>query len=183
MLSFVEPFKQLFEEQGIGTIHTRSTFLIALPALIAARQLGLKVLYEVSGLWELVYQDREDESHLLKRSPFAELAETITMTRADRLVVMNDAVRQIAIDRGVSAERIHVAHNAVDIENFKPMEPAKNETFTIGYLGSFLQTMKVWTTLLTPFMNSKRKMYISMCSWWGMGFGSTTSDHESSMRA
>lgn len=137
MLSFVEPFKQLFEEQGIGTIHTRSTFLIALPALIAARQLGLKVLYEVSGLWELVYQDREDESHLLKRSPFAELAETITMTRADQLVVMNDAVRQIAIDRGVSAERIHVAHNAVDIENFKPMEPAKNETFTIGYLGSF----------------------------------------------
>ena len=137
MLSFVEPFKQLFEKQGIGTIHTRSTFLIALPALIAARQLGLKVLYEVSGLWELVYQDREDESHLLKRSPFAELAETITMTRADQVVVMNDAVRQIAIDRGVSAERIHVAHNAVDIENFKPMEPAKNQTFTIGYLGSF----------------------------------------------
>src|SRR5699024_7846192 len=114
-----------------------STFLIALPALIAARQLGLKVLYEVSGLWELVYQDREDESHLLKRSPFAELAETITMNRAAQLVVMNDAVRQIAIDRGVSAERIPVAHNARDIAAFKPIEPDKHETFSIGYLGSF----------------------------------------------
>ncbi|WP_022871618.1 glycosyltransferase [Yaniella halotolerans] len=137
MLSFVETFKSFFEEHGIGTVHTRSTFLIALPALIAARQLGLKVLYEVSGLWELVYRDREEEAHLLKRSPFAELAETITMTQADQLVVMNDAVRQIAIDRGVSAERIHIAHNAVDVENFQPLVPARNETFTIGYVGSF----------------------------------------------
>lgn len=137
MMSFVEPFRELFEEQGIGTIHTRSTFLIALPALIAARQLGLNVLYEVSGLWELVYQDREDESHLLKRSPFAELAETITMSRADQLVVMNEAVRQIALNRGVFAERIHVAHNAVDVDSFTPMDPPQNETFTIGYLGSF----------------------------------------------
>lgn len=137
MMSFIEPFKKLFVEQGIGTVHTRSTFLIALPALIAARQLGLKVLYEVSGLWELVYQDREQSSHLLKRSPFAELAETITMTRADQVVVMNEAVCQIALDRGVDAERIHIAHNAVDVENFTPMQPAKNKTFTIGYLGSF----------------------------------------------
>lgn len=137
MMSFIEPFRQLFEEQGIGTVHARSTFLIALPALIAARQLGLNVLYEVSGLWELVYQDRETSSHLLKRSPFAELAETLTMTKADQLVVMNEAVRQIALDRGVSAENIQVAHNAVDTDSFTPLEPPENDIYTIGYLGSF----------------------------------------------
>ncbi|GAA2044967.1 hypothetical protein GCM10009720_27370 [Yaniella flava] len=137
LMSFVEPFRQVFEERGIATVHVRSTFLIALPALIAARQLGLQVLYEVSGLWELVYQDREHESNLLKRSPFAELAETITMTNADQLVVMNEAVRQIAIDRGVAAEKIHIAHNAVNVDNFVPMESEPHETFTIGYLGSF----------------------------------------------
>lgn len=137
LTSFIEPFRKLFEQQGIGTIHVRSTFLIALPALIAARQLGLKVLYEVSGLWELVYQDREGPSHLLKRAPFAELAETLTMTNADQLVVMNEAVRQIAQDRGVPGERIHVAANAVDVDSFMPMALPENETFTIGYLGSF----------------------------------------------
>src|SRR5690625_2694735 len=100
LMSFIRPFKELFERSGAGTIHLRSTFLIALPALIAARQLGLKVIYEVSGLWELVYQDREKPSHLLIRSPFAELAETLTMTKVDQLVVMNEPVRQIAIDRG-----------------------------------------------------------------------------------
>src|SRR5699024_12703042 len=66
MISFIEPFKRFFQTMGIGIVHVRSTFLIALPALIAARQLGLKVLYEVSGLWELVYQDRETDAHLLK---------------------------------------------------------------------------------------------------------------------
>src|SRR5699024_1968282 len=137
MLSFIEPFKRYFQYKDIGLVHVRSTFLIALPALIAARQLGLKVLYEVSGLWELVYQDRETHAHLLKRSPFAELAETLTMTRADQVVVMNEAVYNIAIDRGVSPDRLHIAHNAVNTENFTPVGPPNNSEFTVGYLGSF----------------------------------------------
>lgn len=137
MMSFVEPFKALFKQRGIGIIHVRSTFLIALPALIAARELGLKVLYEVSGLWELVYQDREYASHLLKRSAFAELAETLIMTKVDQLVVMNEAVRQIAIDRGVDADKIQVAPNAVNVDSFTPLPLPDNEVFTIGYLGSF----------------------------------------------
>ena len=45
MMSFIEPFKALSETWN-WAIHVRSTFLIALPALIA-RELGLKVLYEV----------------------------------------------------------------------------------------------------------------------------------------
>jgi glycosyltransferase involved in cell wall biosynthesis len=137
LYSFIEPFKDMFREQAVSVVHLRSTFLIALPALIAARELGLKVLYEVSGLWELVYQDREEPSHLLKRSAFAELAEKITMTNVDQLVVMNEAVRQIAIDRGVQEERIHIAHNAVNVEEFQPLDPPNNEVFTLGYLGSF----------------------------------------------
>lgn len=137
MMSFIEPFKEFFRTQDIGVVHARSTFLIALPALIAARELGLKVLYEVSGLWELVYQDREHESQFLKRSSFAELAETITMQQADQLVVMNDAVREIAIDRGVDSSKIQVAHNAVDVDSFTPLVPPQDDIFTIGYLGSF----------------------------------------------
>jgi len=137
MMSFIKPFKRFFQHKRIGIVHVRSTFLIALPALIAARQLGLKVLYEVSGLWELVYQDRETHSHLLKRSPFAELAETLTMTRADQVVVMNEAVYNIAVDRGVSPDRLHIARNAVNTENFTPTDPPNNSQFTLGYLGSF----------------------------------------------
>src|SRR5699024_6446990 len=114
MTSFIEPFKALFQQQGIGTVHLRSTFLIALPALIAARELGLNVLFEVSGLWELVYQDREEAAHLMKRAPFAELAETVTMRNVDQLVVMNVAVRHIAIDRGVSALKIYVTHYVLE---------------------------------------------------------------------
>lgn len=137
MMSFIEPFKALFQERGVRIVYVRSTFLIALLALITARELGLKVLYEVSGLWELIYQDREHESHLLKRSTFAELAETLTMSQVDQLVVMNDAVRRIALECGVDEHRIRIAPNAVKIDNFKPLDPPQYDVFTIRYLSSF----------------------------------------------
>src|SRR5699024_683250 len=61
-----------------------------------------------------------------------------TMRNVDRLVVMNEAVQQIAIDRGVEPERIAIAPNAVNVDRFKPLAPPATATFTIGYLGSFV---------------------------------------------
>src|SRR5699024_9668426 len=77
MLSFVEPFEKLFEESGVGKIHLRSTYFTALPAYIAARRLGLSVVYEVSGLWDLVYQDREVQTQILQSASFPMLGESI----------------------------------------------------------------------------------------------------------
>lgn len=138
MQSYIEAFEELFMRLQIGKVHVRSTFLIALPALIAARRLSLPILYEVSGLWELVYSDREHDSHLLKKSQFAELAETVTMRNVDSLIVMNEAVQEIAISRGTEPQRIAIAPNAVSVDRFRPMAPPANEFFTIGYLGSFV---------------------------------------------
>src|SRR5699024_8247028 len=56
---------------------------------------------------------------------------------ADQVVVMNEAVYDIAVARGVSPDRLHIAHNAVDVENFTPMAPPNNPQLTVGYLGSF----------------------------------------------
>lgn len=159
MQSYIEIFETLFAEQQVGKIHVRSTFLIALPALIAARRLGLPILYEVSGLWELVYCDREHSSHLFKRSRFAELAETVTMRNVDRLVVMNQAVRQIAVERGVQERHVAVAPNAVDVRRFTPQTVNTSEINTIGYLGSFvdyegldllIDTVKIFKKMQTP---------------------------------
>lgn len=138
MLSFVEPFERVFEAKGAGIIHIRSTYLIALPAIIAARRLGLKVLYEVSGLWDLVYQDNEDATQPLKRSSFPVLAESLVMSNANYVVVMNEALRKIAVDRGAAPDAISIAHNAVDTTAFQPLEAPRNSKFTIGYLGSFV---------------------------------------------
>lgn len=138
MLSFVEPFEKLFAEQGVGVIHVRSTYLIALPALIAARRLGLKVLYEVSGLWDLVYHDTEEETQPLKRSAFPKFAESLVMSTANQVVVMNEALQLIASGRGADPSRITIAHNAVDTDAFRPQDKPSNDVFTLGYLGSFV---------------------------------------------
>src|SRR5699024_468302 len=65
-------------------------------------------------------------------------AETVTMQHVDRLVVMNDAVHRIAVDRGVDSRRIEIAPNAVNVDRFKPLAPPGSEVFTVGYLGSFV---------------------------------------------
>lgn len=138
MLSFVEPFERIFSELGVGKIHVRSTYLIALPALLAARRLGLKVLYEVSGLWDLVYQDRENYSELFKRSSFAHLAESVVMRNSDRVVVMNDELKNIVVQRGADDARVSIAHNAVDTEEFQLVQTAPSDLCTVGYIGSFV---------------------------------------------
>lgn len=140
MLSFVEPYERFLQEQGATKVHVRSTYLIALPAIIAAHRLGLKVVYEVSGLWELVYEDREKQQSLLKRSPFATFGEVLAVRHADQVIVMNDAVRELSISRGADPERMRVAPNAVDVTHFTPSPSvggAPNE-LTVGYVGSFV---------------------------------------------
>lgn len=138
MLSFVEPFEKLFEDARVGKIHLRSTYFIALPAYIAARRLGLRVVYEISGLWDLVYQDGEVQTQILQRASFAMLAESTVMSHADQVVVMNESVREIALARGTHKSRISIAPNAVDIDEFRPLDEPDSKTFTVGYMGSFV---------------------------------------------
>src|SRR5699024_7918620 len=138
MLSFVEPFEKLFEDARVGKIHLRSTYFIALPAYIAARRLGLRVVYEISGLWDLVYQDGEVQTQILQRASFPMLAESTVMSHADQVVVMNESVREIALARGTHKSRISIAPNAVDIDEFRPLDEPDSKTFTVGYMGSFV---------------------------------------------
>lgn len=140
MMSFIEPYERFLREQGATKVHVRSTYLIALPAIIAAHRLGLKVVYEVSGLWELVYSDREKSESLLRRSPFATFGEILAVCHADQVIVMNDAVRELSILRGADPARMRVAPNAVDVAQFAPAPSVDGEAdeLTVGYVGSFV---------------------------------------------
>ncbi|MGO1182499.1 MAG: glycosyltransferase [Micrococcaceae bacterium] len=140
MLSFIEPYERFLREQGATKVHVRSTYLIAVPAIIAAHRLGLKVVYEVSGLWELVYEDREKRESLLNRSPFATFGEVLAVRHADQVIVMNDAVRELSISRGADPDRLRVAPNAVDVTLFAPAPSSRGEAndLTVGYIGSFV---------------------------------------------
>lgn len=133
------------QTSGAAIIVAASNHITALPALMAARRLGLPFVYEVRGLWEVTQASTQpewmdsDRYHLMKAleaqaAREADLVITLTVELADELVA-----------RGTERERIIVAPNAVDAMRFTP-RPVDQEIAqqlklqpgvpVIGYAGS-----------------------------------------------
>ncbi|PNL17821.1 glycosyltransferase [Micrococcus sp. FDAARGOS_333] len=98
-----------------------SNYLSALPALIAARRLGIPFVYEMRGFWEVSAASvREgwadsDQYRLDRRM------EDLVAGSADRVVVITEEMRQDLIARGVDGDLVSVAPNCVDADTFAPL--------------------------------------------------------------
>lgn len=134
-----------FRSHGIGLVQAASNSRNALPALLAARRVGAKFIYEVRGLWELTAASRfagweETERYKLDRG-----LEVLVASKADHVLTITRGVAEELIKDGVSPERLSLLPNAVDPEAFKPLpknRPLMNrlgltdEDFTSVYAGS-----------------------------------------------
>ncbi|GAA2550876.1 glycosyltransferase involved in cell wall biosynthesis [Neomicrococcus aestuarii] len=162
MRACIERYKEVLVEANASALHVRSTFLIAVPAIIAARELGLRTVYEVSGLWELVYEAREREGALNGRTNFATFFEKTAVDFADLVITMNYSMMDVLESRGGDRSKMRLAPNAVDISQFQSTttpasdsgnpadsaaavsaatdsvgtDPAVPEKTTLGYIGS-----------------------------------------------
>lgn len=98
-----------------------SNYLSALPALTAARRLGIPFVYEMRGFWEISAAsvnpgwEKTDQYKLDRKFEF------LVADQADRVIVITDEMRQNLIERGIAAEKIYVAPNCVDVERFAPL--------------------------------------------------------------
>lgn len=139
MLSCIEVYEETFARKKPDVIHVRSTYLIALPAIIAAHKCGIRVIYEVSGLWELVYEGR-GQMGLAKRTA---RMEDLSVLSADRVVTMNASMAKLLSDRASQGNlKIGYVPNAVDPTRFEGV-PGLESTiasagYDIGYFGSLL---------------------------------------------
>ena len=76
----------------------------------------------------------------------AEHFEILAARHADSVVVMNEPVRQLSIERGVVQEHLRVAPNAVDVEKFAPS--ADSSGSVVGFIGSFVDYEGIWLIVL-----------------------------------
>lgn len=137
MLECVEYYRRVFDIEAPNIVHVRSTYLIALPAMIAAHQLGIPVVYEVSGLWELVFEGRGDtgRANRIKRM------EDLTVSCADRVVTMNKSMASLLQRRNPSVSTIGLVPNAVDCSKatqISPLTDERNYEYQVGYIGSMV---------------------------------------------
>ncbi|WP_176386711.1 glycosyltransferase [Gulosibacter sp. 10] len=110
-----------------------SNYLSALPALIAARRLGIPFVYEMRGFWEVTAASvnpawADTDQYALDRK-----FELFVAQNADKIVVITDEMKQDLIERGVDGAKISVAPNCVDPEKFAPLGKDLNLCKRIGF--------------------------------------------------
>src|SRR5690606_18173354 len=124
-----------------------SNYQTALPAMIAARRLGLPFVYEVRGFWEVTRISRQPEFANTIAYGVDRAMEGGLAARADQVFTLTEAMRDELIDRGVEAEKIVLLPNSCDPTRFHPggrdLELAKRLDIpahvpVIGYIGTFV---------------------------------------------
>nr|WP_306270347.1 glycosyltransferase [Ornithinimicrobium sp. HY1793] len=129
-------------------IHSASNFWTALPALIAARRLGIPFVYEVRGLWEITEASDKSGWEQTERYSQQVRLETLVATEADSVLAITEETKDELVRRGVPTDRISLAPNAVDTSNYLPLP--KDEAYArrkgvrtdlpvIGFAGSMVR--------------------------------------------
>ena len=133
------------QTSGAEIIAAASNHITALPALMAARRLGLPFVYEVRGLWEVTQASTQPEWAGSERYELMRELEQQAAREADLVITLTKELADELTSWGVSRERIVVVPNAVNAERFKPTAPdpqvikelkLKKGVPVIGYAGS-----------------------------------------------
>lgn len=123
----------------VAVIHAASNHVNALPALLAARQLGIPFQYEMRGLWELTRISRMPHYEGSQGYKQGLQLEGLVARHADKLFVISEQLGNYARSHwGVAYDRVALLPNCVDPDRFAPVDPQQVEPNTIGYAGSLI---------------------------------------------
>jgi len=127
-------------------IHAHSPVLNALPALAVGRDAGIPVVYEVRAFWEDAAVDHGTAREWGPRYRLTRALESRALRRADAVTTICAGLRDDMLKRGISADKITVIPNAVDISQFRFTAIADaglleryglTRGSTLGFAGSF----------------------------------------------
>jgi PEP-CTERM/exosortase A-associated glycosyltransferase len=127
-------------------IQAHSPLLNGYPALSAARQIGVPILYEVRAFWEDAAVDQGTTREGSARYRAIRTLETNLLKRVDAITTICHGLRNNLIERGIEPEKIEIVPNAVDPARFSKMTaaaPALAQKLglegctVLGFIGSF----------------------------------------------
>ena len=141
----VDRFVELFRVYRPEVVLAASNYIVALPALVAARQLGLPFFTEVRGFWELS-RDAQEPGYAQSEAGVAEAnRDAFVGKQAEAVFTLNEAMKQELVRRGIAEARIAIVPNGVKELPREIPTPAtlksrlgiKPTEKVIGYIGSF----------------------------------------------
>jgi len=135
---------EVAKAENAEIIHAHVPYRVGMPAMKAARKLGLPFVYEMRGMWEesAVAGGRWRAGGLAHRR-FRRM-ETKVLRNADAIICISETLRKEAMSRGVPSERITIVPNAVNpkgqvaesSELFSGMKNKLGNSSIVGYIGS-----------------------------------------------
>jgi glycosyltransferase involved in cell wall biosynthesis len=138
---------RVIEKEQPEVVHAASNYATALPAMIAARRLGVPFVYEMRGFWEVTRSSRDEAFEHTPKYRFMHLFDGLVARHADRVITITTAMKEELLARGVPADKISIAFNSVDPTRFAPRAPNRaladklglpDAVPVIGYVGSFV---------------------------------------------
>ena len=147
MRQSINAYVDFFRLNRPAYVITASSFRHALPAIIAAKRLGIPSVYEVRGFWEVTRISREPGFESSRAYEYQRRMEAEAANAADQVFTLTHAMKEELVTRGVSASHIAITPNACDPDRFVPIE--KNAELrellgipenipVIGYIGSWV---------------------------------------------
>jgi glycosyltransferase involved in cell wall biosynthesis len=125
--------EQELREHDVDIVHAASAFTTALPALIAARRLGLPFIYEVRGLWEITRSCTIEGWGDTQRFELERSLEALVARNADRVVTLTEGLRRELVLRGARAAGLTLLPNGVDLERFVRRPPDEKLKAELGF--------------------------------------------------
>lgn len=120
------------QTSGAEIIVAASNHITALPALMAARRLGLPFVYEVRGLWEVTQASIQPAWAGSERYHLMRMLERQAALEADLVITLTEELANELTSWGVERKRIVLAPNAVDTGRFTPSARDKDITRQLG---------------------------------------------------
>jgi glycosyltransferase involved in cell wall biosynthesis len=133
-------------ENNAVILHAATNYWNGIAALYAAKYLKIKSIYEVRVLWEdtsTVSKPELKGSDLLK---MIQVQEKKIFDEADKIITINNSLKDRLIINGVDGDKIEVVYNGVDTNTFSPNSSSRenlrvkhniqNEDIVIGYIGT-----------------------------------------------
>ncbi|WP_323315626.1 glycosyltransferase family 4 protein [Limnoraphis robusta] len=143
--SYAEQLVAVAKSHQASVIHSASNFQNGMAAILAAKKLGIKMVYELRGLWYLSRAAKEPKFQDEYWFSYQEMMERIVVHRSDMVITISQALKRKVLEWGVNSSQIAVIPNAVDTQKFYPRNPdlklkqklgfGKNPLI-IGFIGS-----------------------------------------------
>ena len=144
----VQSIKDFLIANDIDIVLAASNHLTAIPAGLAAADLGLPYFYEVRGFWEVTRISREPEYEKTKQYAAQVALESVAAKYADAVFTLTTPMMEELVKRGIPKNKITILPNSCDPSRFTPRSRnialAKklnipDDVPVIGYIGSFVQ--------------------------------------------